>query len=60
MNRLTALSVKARLGLLVLLALTGVLLVAGVGLFGLHQNTLSARIVTSASSACRYACSISS
>ncbi len=46
MKTLSSLSVKARLGLLVLLALTGVLLVAGVGLFGLSKNTASARIVT--------------
>jgi methyl-accepting chemotaxis protein len=45
MKTLASLSVKARLGLLVLLALMGVLLVAGVGLFGLHKNTASARVV---------------
>ncbi len=46
MNLLAMLSVKARLGLLVLLAVSGVVLVAAVGLVGLHKNTVSARIVT--------------
>jgi methyl-accepting chemotaxis protein len=45
MKLIAALSVKARLGALVLMALAGTLLVAGIGLYGLQLATRSALVV---------------